>query len=96
MSEVEKALDELRAILVSKNSDYKIDGEFSNFEYAGSLIGNFSPLDVMMIQVGIKLGRIKGLASSGKGALNEPLIDSFRDLAGYTTIAYAYIRSVHE
>lgn len=83
------ALEDLGVTLGQKNSDYKIDGEFSNFEFAGQAAG-IPPRRVMMAQVGIKLGRIQGILSSTRTINNESLLDSFKDLAGYAVILYAY------
>ena len=84
-----EALLDLEETLSSKNEDYKIDGEFSNFEFAGQ-VADLHPFDVMLTQIGIKLGRLKGLA---KDPNNEPKLDTFKDLAGYAVILYAYILS---
>lgn len=89
MSFIETALEELGAVLKRKNSDYKLDGEFSNFEFAGEAAG-IPPRRVMMAQIGIKLGRIQGILSSARTIENESLMDSFKDLAGYAVILYAY------
>lgn len=88
-SYIEVALRDLQATLSSKNQDYRIDGEFSNFEHAAAL-ADVAPEDVILIQIGIKLGRINGLRRSGDIPSNEPLADSYQDLAGYATILYAY------
>lgn len=85
---IEGALEELKLTLAGKNEDYRIDGEFSNFEFAADVVG-VDPVDVMVTQIAIKLGRIRGL--KGKSFVNnESLLDSFKDLAGYAAIAYAY------
>lgn len=86
------ALDELHVLLDGKNSDYRIDGEFSNFQYAANL-ADVSIEQVMLTQIGIKLGRLKGLPDDPK---NESRKDTVRDLAGYSVILYAYIRSITE
>lgn len=86
---IKEALGRLDATLASKNEDYKIAGEFSNFEFAGQVAG-VHPLDVMVTQIGIKLGRLKGLAESPN---NEARLDSFKDLAGYAVILYGYALS---
>lgn len=85
-SYIEAALAELALVLASKNEDYRIDsGEFSNFEFASDVSGQ-AVQSVIMSQLAIKLGRIKGLSEEN----NESRKDSFRDLAGYAIIAYAY------
>jgi hypothetical protein len=86
---IDAAIEDLRHTLSEKNHDYKIDGEFSNFEYAAELSGS-DVLGVMMTQIGIKLGRLKGLPEE---VYNEPKIDTYKDLAGYAVILYAYVMS---
>lgn len=84
-----KALANLSLTLQSKRSDYSADDEFGNFEGAAEA-ASIKVEDVMLAQVGIKLGRIKNLRDMGDTPLNEPLIDSYKDLAGYAVLAYAY------
>lgn len=86
-SAIKRSLNKLTEILASKNSDYRIDGEFSNFEYAAEVAG-LLPVDVMLIQIGIKLGRLKGADGQYN---NESAQDTIRDLAGYAVILNAYI-----
>lgn len=83
---IETALMDLGVTLQQKNSDYKIDGEFSNFEYAAEIAGT-DTLGAIMTQIGIKLGRLKGLPEE---VYNESKLDTFKDLAGYAIILYAY------
>lgn len=88
---IEAALEELTHTLAGKNEDYRIDGEFSNFEYAAKISG-VDTIDIIMNQLAIKLGRLKGLA--GKSFVNnESVLDTYKDLAGYAIIAYAYVAS---
>jgi len=89
---IRDALDELTLTLALKNSDYKIDGEFSNFEFAAD-VAQLEVVDVMMTQIGIKLGRIKGTIKNQLDYNYESLGDSVRDLAGYAVIMYAYYLS---
>lgn len=86
------ALDELRSVLTSKNQDYRIDGEFSNFEFAAN-IADIDVVDSITNQLAIKLGRIKGL---GEEPNNEAKLDSYKDLAGYAILLYAYVLSEQE
>lgn len=81
-----QAVYNLSRTLDSKNEDYRIDGEFSNFEYAAELAG-LNVTDVMLTQLGIKLGRLKGLADDPN---NESRLDTVKDLAGYAILFYAY------
>lgn len=80
------ALGDLKSTLQSKNSDYKIDSEFSNFEHAARIAG-ITPEAVMLTQIGIKLGRLEGLPDDPS---NESRLDTLKDLAGYAVILYAY------
>jgi hypothetical protein len=86
-SYISRALKSLILTLKSKNDDYKIDGEFSNFEYAADVVSGVSPEVVMLTQLGIKLGRLQGLPEDPN---NESRLDTYKDLAGYAVILYAY------
>lgn len=86
---IDKAIEDLQETLAAKNHDYRIDGEFSNFEYAAELSGS-DVLGVILTQIGIKLGRLKGLPEE---VYNESKLDTFKDLAGYAIILYAYALS---
>lgn len=86
---INAALSELRFTLESKNDDYRIDGEFSNFEFASQVTG-LTPQDVIGSQLAIKIGRLKGLNRSTT-VNHEALIDTYKDLAGYAVILYAYV-----
>ena len=92
MSYISQAIDILEITLASKNRDYRIDGEFSNFEFAAD-VAEVTTIDVMLTQIGIKLGRIRGLSRTPN---NESLEDSVKDLAGYAVILYAYLMSKSE
>lgn len=89
-SAIEMALEELGSVLKRKNSDYKVtSSEFSNFHYAADVAG-ISTRDAILTQIGIKLGRLKGLTQSGKNPEWESIEDTAKDLAGYAVILYAY------
>ncbi len=89
-SYIREALDELTLVLALKNSDYKIDGEFSNFEFAADVVGAGITVDaVMLTQIAIKLGRIKGQNTSEDFNF-ESYMDTIKDLAGYAVLFYAY------
>lgn len=89
-SAIERALTELGSVLKRKNSDYKVtSSEFSNFHYAADVAG-ISTRDAILTQIGIKLGRLKGLTQSGKNPEWESIEDTAKDLAGYAVILYAY------
>ena len=83
------AMNNLADILATKNSDYKLNSEFSNFYFAADVAG-ISASDVMLAQIGIKIGRIKGLTSDPLKDVNyESLLDTYQDLAGYAILLYA-------
>jgi hypothetical protein len=93
-SYTEKALADLADTLAKKNADYKINGEFSNFSYAADVVGGGMSADaVMLTQIGIKLGRLQGLPDD---PMNESRLDTYKDLAGYAIILYAYALSVED
>jgi hypothetical protein len=83
------ALELLGDTLQSKRSDYSVDNEFGNFEAAAEA-ASIKAEDVMLAQVGIKLGRIKNLRDMDDTPHYEPLLDSYKDLAGYAILAYAH------
>lgn len=80
------ALDSLDRTLQAKNKDYRIEGEFSNFEFAAE-VAEVEVVEVMLTQIAIKLGRLKGLPDDPH---NESRLDTIKDLAGYAVILYAY------
>lgn len=87
---IETALWELGAVLKRKNSDYKVtSSEFSNFHYAADVAG-VTTKEAILTQIGIKLGRLKGLTQTGKDPEWESVEDTAKDLAGYAVILYAY------
>lgn len=89
-SSIETALANLGSVLQRKNSDYKVtSSEFSNFHFAADMAG-LSAQDVMLAQIGIKLGRLRGLLGTGKDVNYEAIEDTVMDLAGYAVILYAY------
>lgn len=91
MSRILRALAELEIVLSSKNEDYAPTGEFSNFEEAAKQVGKHMEVeDVMLAQIIIKLTRIRRLRESGAAPNNESLEDSYKDLAGYAVLLYAY------
>lgn len=89
---VQSALTDLSHNLASKNEDYRIDGEFSNFESVAKALG--IPVETAILtQLYTKLGRLQGLSNSPN---HEAKIDTYHDLAGYAVILYAYIMSTRE
>lgn len=91
MSEIQKSVQLLAETLASKNQDYTGGrGEFYNFEQSAEF-ASVGTLDAMLIQIGIKLTRIRGLNGMGMVTNFESFKDSFLDLAGYAIIAHAYL-----
>lgn len=89
-SSIETALANLGSVLQRKNSDYKVtSSEFSNFHYAADVAG-ISTREAILTQIGIKLGRLKGLTQKGQDPNWESIEDTTMDLAGYAVILYAY------
>lgn len=95
LSYIQMALEDLSRVLKNKNADYRPDDyEFSNFSFAAKVSG-IDIQGIMLAQIGIKLGRIKGLLNGLNGDVSfESLDDSIKDLAGYAVILYAYRRSL--
>ena len=88
---ISEALLSLDRTLHAKNKDYRIDSEFSNFEFAAQMVGGgMSPDGVMLTQIAIKLGRLQGLPDDPR---NESRMDTIKDLAGYAVILYGYALS---
>lgn len=90
---ISEALLSLDRTLHAKNKDYRIDSEFSNFEFAAQMVGGgMSPDEVMLTQIAIKLGRLQGLPDDPR---NESRMDTIKDLAGYAVILYGYALSMN-
>jgi hypothetical protein len=87
---IELAIALLRDTLATKNDDYRIDGEFSNFEFAAGIAG-IETYRSILNQLAIKIGRLKGI--EGKDVNHETSADTYKDLAGYAIILYAYALS---
>lgn len=83
------ALEDMSEILLSKNDDYRIGGQFSNFEFAAQVAGT-TPAHAMLTQIGIKVGRLIGLLQSQKTPNNEAVSDTIKDLHGYAAILHAW------
>jgi hypothetical protein len=88
------ALDEMSYTLSSKNADYRIDGEFSNFEYAAKVAG-VPVLRVILAQIGIKVGRLIGQMDSDGPPNYESISDTIKDLHGYAAILHGYDMKVN-
>lgn len=88
-SYIAASAEHLAETLLNKNNDYAPTGEFSNFEKAADIAG-ISVIELILAQVAIKMTRIQKLLNTA-AVSNEPLVDSFLDLAGYATIGHAWL-----
>jgi hypothetical protein len=84
-------LDRMREMHDRKNSDYSRGSEnpYSNFEEAAAAAG-VTVDEVFAVLMGIKQARIRQLTQSGREVLNEPLADSYLDLAVYAALRASY------
>lgn len=93
----EVAITELLEIHRSKNGDYARDGKpFDNFESSSELMGldGFGPVEAALFNTIQKLVRLRSLRQNGRldDPNNESVIDTYRDLACYSVIAFAQVR----
>jgi len=86
---IDMACDGLKELLSERSDTYSSKGEFQNFELAAGLAG-LKPEEVMLGQIGIKIARIQNLRSMGVRLTSDRLLDSYKDLAGYAIILFAY------
>ena len=75
---VETITNDLAALLIAKQGDYGA-GNINN-AHGGAING-------LLVRMGDKYERIKHLVGNHIDPANEPLIDSFKDLANYSIIA---------
>ncbi len=81
----------LAETLASKNQDYAPGGEFSTFEKTEELTG-VRVMQIINAQIGIKMTRLQSLWNEHEArVMNEPIVDTYMDLAGYAVIAHAYL-----
>lgn len=85
------AIYELCEVLASKAKDYASDSNvFSNFEFTADGFGNgLTAQDVIRTELLKKMARLKSLHDNGRGPENESVVDTYRDLAGYSLLAFA-------
>jgi hypothetical protein len=78
-----------------KNTDYSPgENPFSNFEKLQGLLGKDWPVKLLVSRMHEKLDRITNYAIKGKNADNsEPLENDFYDLANYSCLTLAYLKS---
>jgi hypothetical protein len=96
IKEVTETFEKLIMLHRKKNEDYTGDkgNPFFNFDVAGDISKLFIEADdkVFATMVGIKLGRIAALRSSGKRPNHESVLDSFDDAIVYLAIWKAKIQ----
>ena len=84
----DKALQIMKDIHDAKNIDYSAGGPYDNFELTAAITtGDIN--DAFRIPIANKLARAKSLMVRG-GANFEPLEDTLKDLAVYSTLWYSY------
>jgi hypothetical protein len=81
--DVYEIMDELYDLMLSKHADY---GPTNISNSPGG------PLNGLRVRMHDKLARINNLVESGSDAQNEPLEDSFKDLANYAVIGMMVLR----
>ncbi len=74
--------DIVRNVLKAKDSDYSGGKQFGNFEFVES--AGYSRIDGVIIRLGDKIGRLVNM--SDKAAVNESVIDTVIDGAGYSVV----------
>jgi hypothetical protein len=88
----DRIVRDISALHERKVHDYAAStNPYSNFEFAAAVAKDFAdPVDrVFATMIGIKLARLAQLRS-GKDPLNEPVADTFKDLANYAVIWASY------
>lgn len=92
MSKIQSSVELLAYTLTKRNKSYTGGREeFYNFIRSAEFAG-ITPLDVMFGQIGIKMTRLEGLISPPGDDMDAPaILDTLLDLAGYATLAHAYM-----
>ena len=75
--------EELSALLLQKHHDYGPKN---------IALSPGGPINGLRVRMWDKLARINNLTDNGRVAINEPLEDSFKDLANYSIIALMVLR----
>jgi hypothetical protein len=81
--DVYEIVDELYMLLLNKHHDY---GPLNIAHSPGG------PLNGLRVRMWDKMARINHLIDNGAGAKNEPLEDSYKDLANYAIIGMMVLR----
>lgn len=87
----ELILNEMLSTQNTKGHDYaRPDNPFSNFEFAAKLVSDFvNPVDrVFASIIGIKIARLIELQH--KDAVNESVLDTYKDLTIYCALWWWY------
>lgn len=93
--ELLKELDNnMLSLLEKKAADYAKDTDtLSNFKIVSKIcellkINVYTPEGYNMLMIILKITRISNLLEKNVDAKNEPLIDSYEDLIGYSKLGY--------
>ena len=79
-------IKEIQDTLKRKNADYATDTDIlKNFKDAASIAG-ITPQQGILFMIGIKVSRLGNLLSKDGSPVNEPILDSVLDCAGYTML----------
>jgi hypothetical protein len=81
--DVYEIVDELYDLMLTKHADY---GPLNIAKSPGG------PINGLRVRMWDKMARINHLVDSGADAKNEPLEDSFKDLANYAIIGLMVLR----
>jgi hypothetical protein len=94
-----EAMSELYDLHGKKGADYALDGdEFSNFESVADAMSSMFGIEFnagMAIQFNIeqKRERLVALRQNDREPTNESVLDTYRDLAVYQVLLYAWVMS---
>lgn len=83
----DEVVADVKATLTKKGADYANEDALSNFKEVGEATGT-SPQITCLTLIATKVARLGVLFNSGKEPQNEAVVDSIRDLVGYSTILY--------
>lgn len=83
---------EMREVMRAKGHDYSgTYHTFKNFEWSSELLGN--PVEMAFLQLmATKFSRLVGLGTQPEPPRNEPVVDTWMDLANYIVLMLAYGR----
>ncbi len=79
-------------VMQNKNDDYsKKNNPFSNFELT-AMIADVSVEQAFLMHIGGKVARLRECLEKPVVVLDEPLEDTLRDLANYSTLCAGYLK----